>query len=143
MIGPLIFDSVVSAITATVCAMVVAVGVTYGFLTGLHRLARHRRHQARRRRHQARLLDLEAARAIRRPVHRGGPGIIVYADPRDVEASRVPRLVEHLTAIHAASERLLDAAEIAEYDQAFCEKLRRLHYHNAGLLEQVAPARRA
>ncbi len=115
------------------------VGVSYGFLHGLHRVRRI----TRRRRHQARLLDLEAARTIRRPVHRGGPGVIVYADPRDVEASRVPRLVEHLTAIHAASERLLDAAEIAEYDQAFCEKLRRLHYHNAGLLEQVAAARRA
>jgi hypothetical protein len=147
MIGPLLMDSIISAITATVCAFVVAVGVAYGFLTGLHRLARHRRHQARRHRHQARLLDLEAARAIRRrPVHRGGLGVIVYADPRDVEAAWsttvVPRLRAHLTAIHASSERLLDAAEIAGYDPAFCEKLRRLHFHHAGLLEQMESERR-
>jgi hypothetical protein len=132
-------ELVVHGITALCLLTFFATGIAYG----LHRgLKRHRRaHRARR--HQARLLDLEAARAIRRrPVHRGGLGVIVYADARDVEAARVPRLVEHLTAITAASERLLDAAEIAEYDPAFCEKLRRLHFHHAGILEQVAPARR-
>jgi hypothetical protein len=129
----------VHGITALCLLTFFATSIAYG----LHRgLKRHRRaHRAQR--HQARLLDLAAARAIRRrPVHRGGLGVIVYADARDVEAARVPRLVEHLRAIHASSERLLDAAEIAEYDPAFCARLQRHHQHLAGLLEQVAPERR-
>jgi hypothetical protein len=128
-------ELLVHGITALCLLTFFSTGLTYGVLRGLKR----RRHAHRARRHQARLLDLEAARAIRRPV---GHGVIVYADPSDVEAARVPRLREHLSALHAASERLLDTAELEGYDQIFCEKLRRLHYHHAGLLEQVAPARR-
>jgi hypothetical protein len=98
----------------------------------------------RKRRLQVRQDELAAARARRVTVEEvmaHGPGIMVWADPRAVEAARVPRLVEHIVAIHRKSGRLLADAERNGYDVAFTESLRRLHHHHAGLLEEIAPRR--
>lgn len=77
-----------------------------------------------------------------------GLGLVVWANAEDAEAAwrgtsrpAVPRLVEHVSALHVKSGRLLATAESSGYDLTFVESLRRLHLHHGGLLQQIAPSR--
>lgn len=120
----------------------------------VYRLGRALDRRHRLRRLHVRRDDLHAARSRRTTLEKiasNGPGLVVWASEEDAawhawktavpRPQAIPRLAEHVSALHAKSGRLLSTAEHAGLDEAFCESLRRMHRHVAGLLHEVAPRR--
>jgi hypothetical protein len=121
----------------------------------VYRLGRALDRRHRLRRLHVRRDDLHAARSRRTTLEKkiasNGPGLVVWASEEDAawhawktaapRPQAIPRLAEHVSALHAKSGRLLATAEGAGCDAAFVESLAGMDRHLAGLLAAVTRPR--